>query len=97
MIQQVLRFILPVGQIVHAHGDHPDRARDQLLGPTAFAAMALHVVHLTVKFVTQPLGESRFGDRKIDVTDADLLKTESIAPANDVGFERRHVLGSDCG
>ena len=45
--------------------------------------MTLHVVHVAVKFLTQPLPKTLFRLMQIDIAEADLLKAEFAAPLLD--------------
>ncbi len=53
----------------------------------ALAAMAMHIVHVAVTPIIQPLLQLTFSLLKIDIADAQLLKTELLTPTQNVGFE----------
>ncbi len=67
-------------QIVHARGDHAQRARHQLGRAGALQAVRGHVVHAAVRAGREPGGEPRLGGGQIDVGHADLGKSKLRRP-----------------
>ncbi|MNM33399.1 hypothetical protein D3C81_440180 [compost metagenome] len=63
------------GEIVHPHRQHPQGARQQLVGPGSHHAVARHVVHGAVMTRIQPGLQSGFLEGEIRVGDADLVKS----------------------
>ena len=84
MVQQFRGGILIFRQIVHANRDYADRTGHELLWSAAFAPVARHVAHFAVVVFFQPGFQAVFGLRQIDVTDAQLLKAQLLAPGADV-------------
>ncbi len=67
-------------QVVHARGNHSQRAGNQLCRARAAQAVAGHVVHRAVPTVVQPRLKPRLGMREIHVTDPDLGKSQFVRP-----------------
>ena len=54
---------------------------------SSLTTMPLHVLHRAVKLRLQPLCETLFSGRQIDVADSKLLETKLAAPPTDVVLE----------
>ena len=93
MIEQRLRARGVVVQVIHAHGDDPQRAGDEQLGTAALHTVARHVLHLAMKTLVEPGGEPRFGGAQIDVADTELLETEFAGPVADACLQCEPVDG----
>jgi hypothetical protein len=64
-------------QVVHARRDHAHRARHQLGRSRALEAVRLHVMHLAMEPLRQPLHQPLLGaGREIDAGDADLGESQ---------------------
>ena len=59
-------------QVIHASGDHADGAWDQVMGLGSQEAVALHVVHLSMKAFLQPIEQGLFCVREVNGRDTDL-------------------------
>ena len=73
-------------------GDDAQRARHELGGTRALRAVALHVVHLAVIALAEPVEEARLGLAEVAAGDADLLEAQLRAPALDVARERIRLI-----
>ncbi|SPO63891.1 conserved protein of unknown function [Pseudomonas inefficax] len=77
---QALRHLRIAGQVVHAQRYHAYRAGDQLLWVRALAAVSAQVFHLTLVAGVEPALQVVFVFAKVDPGDADMGKTEFLAP-----------------
>ena len=68
--------------VVHAHRDHPQRARHQFVRARALVAVARHVVHRAVQALRQPVAQVRFVVAQLDAGDAAALEAQFARPAS---------------
>ncbi len=62
-------------QVVHAHADHPQRARQQFVRACAQHAVARHPFHLAVVLFIQPGLQFRLFETQVGIADANLLES----------------------
>ena len=86
------------GAVVHARGDHSQRARNERAGARPDGAVPCHIIHLAVSSRGEPLEQPLLRDVEIGVRDADLLETQCLPPPSyvrgqcrPVGFGRRRM------
>ena len=71
------------GQVIHAHGNHPQGAFHQFGWPRALVAVGGHVVHFALIAGGQPFVQAPFVLVQLDVGDAHLLEAQLAAPVLD--------------
>ena len=67
-------------QVVHAGGDHAQGAGHQLCGAGALEAVALHIVHVAIKALSQPGQQTGLGGRQIHTGHANLGESQLLPP-----------------
>ena len=71
-----------IGPVIHARGDHAYSAGVQLGRSAPYRAVALHVVHVAVKTLIEPLQQPRFSRFHQCVGNAKLLKSQLFRPCS---------------
>src|SRR5688572_13702472 len=85
------RVRVVAGAVVHARGDHPQRAGDEFVGARALVTVPRHVVHRPVLALREPVAQVRLVVAEFDAGDADLLEAEFAAPLLDAFGEGGQV------
>jgi hydroxyethylthiazole kinase-like uncharacterized protein yjeF len=91
IVKQCYRAILLLRQVIHTRRYHPDCAGNEFRGSAASRSVTTHIVHFAMIIISQPLDESGFCLRQVNVTDADLLESQFRAPAFDLVLELGQV------
>ena len=77
-----LPTILRYWHIVHAYGNHPQRARNEFRGASAPDAMFRHIIHFAMVALIQPLPQAALGLRPVSagIGNTDLLEPQFFTP-----------------
>jgi hypothetical protein len=81
-----------LAQIVHARADHPHGSRYEFGRAAASGSVPFHVGHFPVKSIAQPLAQALLVFGKVDIADADFLKTQRFTPGLDPRGEFSQLL-----
>src|SRR4051812_30356014 len=85
-------LIAHVLRIIHAAGNHAQRAGHEFAGARASSSMTCHIIHVAMPPALEPRGQVRFSAREIRVGDTDVLETKVPAPSLDRERKARNVV-----